>query len=843
MAAEQVRAPRLLESDWPRALFFRISEGVAAHRGYSREDYNALFARLDGIIGKALDEEVVGRSATNIDYFREFKLANPFQIVLLHFNADARDPRFQTGEYFAGHWIYHNGCKITQDITASQTVIPLEDASLFRTSVGRYSDRNEDIGLCELDSNGRPDWHNAEQVRLLSVNTAANRICVKRGAFETEARPFRANASYAAAHVGEGPWGVRNNLLWCYNFARGAPTDAQGLSAADLLVEDFTGWFGPQGELSCFDGVEFDLMYFYRWGEYDPGRGGRGPDVDADGRPDWGLVDGVNAYGLGVIDFCKKLREALGPERLILGDGHSPNHQRAFGLLNGIESEGWPSLEDIEVQDWSGGINRHLFWNSNCHSPAFSYFNHKYTESSDGQAASTFNITRLVAAAALLTESAFTNTIMPAAENDERDVGVWDEMRKGAERKPRWLGQPLAETQLLAKELPDLLNGEGSEIGPQLLSRFRSSNATASIDNGRLRIQGASGDVGTMRFMLQDVPCDGPDLTVYATLSCEPWTSYPAEMPRLLRGGIAPPKTHLISREPPNVGIRLRRGEVQPIDPETRALFQYRPTAHINSVAKEAYFTHPPYGHGLRGQIFWERTLVIPPDSRIRFFTGIGDRAVNSDGATFIVEIAEKGRAFRRVFRRHQTQLDWVERSVELSAYGGKECTLRFVADPGKRDNSVQDWAYWAEVNVLPHSGGSTFTQPISFMTFVNGHDFESVFYFNHVRTDSVDLEFEIEGYAPMYLSRIAAHAGPDVRFREYEHGVVVANPSRSPVEFSLLGRFPSSRFRFLKASPHQDGVVNTGLPTGEQVIVGAKDGIFLVKEPLPSLKRLECCE
>jgi len=303
MSAERLGPPRILDGDWPRTLFFRISEGVAANRGYSHEVYNGVFSRLDGIIGKALDEEIPGRSTTNIDYFREFKLAHPSQMVLLHFNGDARDPRFQTDDYFAGHWIYYSGCKITKDITASQTVIPVEDASLFRTHVGRYGDRNEDIGLCELDPGGRPNWHKAEQVKLLSVDTSANTISVERGAFGTAARPFRANASYAASHAYEGPWGADNNLLWCYNFARGAPTDARGLSGGDILVQEFVNWFAPQGELSYVDGVEFDVMYYYRWGEYDPSRGRRGPDVDADGHADWGFVDGTNVYGIGVIDW------------------------------------------------------------------------------------------------------------------------------------------------------------------------------------------------------------------------------------------------------------------------------------------------------------------------------------------------------------------------------------------------------------------------------------------------------------------------------------------------------------------------------------------------------------
>ena len=81
----------------------------------------------------------------------------------------------------------------------------------------------------------------------------------------------------------------------------------------------------------------------------------------------------MNAYGIGVVEFCRRLREKLGPQRLILADGMAVTNQRAFRILNGIESEGWPELRDWEARDWSGGLNRHLFWNQNAFTPVFNY--------------------------------------------------------------------------------------------------------------------------------------------------------------------------------------------------------------------------------------------------------------------------------------------------------------------------------------------------------------------------------------------------------------------------------------------------------------------------------------
>ena len=48
------------------------------------ENWEADFDRLMGIMGKALDEEVIGREARNPEWFTRFKRDNPRQVVLLN---------------------------------------------------------------------------------------------------------------------------------------------------------------------------------------------------------------------------------------------------------------------------------------------------------------------------------------------------------------------------------------------------------------------------------------------------------------------------------------------------------------------------------------------------------------------------------------------------------------------------------------------------------------------------------------------------------------------------------------------------------------------------------------
>ena len=202
---------RVLGDAYPRAFFFRSAEGMASNPKSNYEQWDKTFSRLMGIEGKALDEEVPGRSARNIDFFTKFKQRHPDQLVLLHFNGNARDPRYEAKEFFAGHWIYYNGAKILSDLPASggEIDVRVDAPTLFRINIGRYRNANEDIGICELDASGRPDWNRSEQVKLVSVNAAMKTIRVQRGQYGSAPRAFAAGKAYAAAHVSEGPWGKR----------------------------------------------------------------------------------------------------------------------------------------------------------------------------------------------------------------------------------------------------------------------------------------------------------------------------------------------------------------------------------------------------------------------------------------------------------------------------------------------------------------------------------------------------------------------------------------------------------------------------------------------------------
>jgi hypothetical protein len=449
---------RVMGEEYPRAFFFRTAEGMAANPKVRYEDWEKTFSRLMGIEGKALDEEVPGRGLRNAEFFTRFKQAHPDQLVLLHYNGNARDPLDAPG-YFAGHWEYLPGARILADVPAEagETSIRVSDARRFRTGIGRYKNSADDIGLFESDASGKIDWATAEQVQLMSSDVKSGTIRVRRAAYGTKPHAYAAGKAYAAAHRVEGPWGKDSHLLWFYNYALNCPRDAQGRTCTDVLVDELAARFAPGGRLAAFDGLEFDVL--------------RNGDVRDD-----------PTYPAGVVDFCRRLHEKMGPDRLVMADGWSQNNQRAFGVLNGIESEGWPALKDIEVKDWSGGLNRQLFWVRNSAAPQFSYINHKFNVGEEIQTSAPLATTRLVFAGAMMTDSAICYIVTPEPEPGER-YGVWDELQMGTAHRIGWLGKPL---------------GEG--VHPA----FRTKNL----------LERPVADPGGLRYT---IPAHGPDLTVRIT--------------------------------------------------------------------------------------------------------------------------------------------------------------------------------------------------------------------------------------------------------------------------------------------------------------------------------------
>lgn len=812
---------KVYNSDCPQVFFFRQAEGMAANQNISYKKWEANFDRLMGIMGKALEEEVPGRSIRNPVFFTRFKNSHPDQAVLLHINGNARDPRYESGRFFAGHWIYYNGAKIIKDVPAEsgKTVIHVSNASLFHTQMGRYKNCNEDIGLCTLDKSGKPDWHNSEQVQLISTDTKKNTITVLRGCYGTSPIAFKAQNSYAAAHVTEGPWGKKSNLLWVYNYSTACPKDTKGRTCSDIFAEHISELFGPSGQLNAFDGLEFDVLHNHC------GRvGKRGADCDADGVADAGIIDGFNSYGAGVVEFCRKLRKQMSDDFILLADGHSAYGQRAFGILNGIESEGWPDLRDHDITDWSGGLNRHFFWEANGRTPVFNYINHKFTMAGEnpGQRITPdlpFSIHRLVFAAAVFTDSAICCSFVPKNDPDGL-MGIWDEFRMGTENRLGWLGRPLGPAVRLAESAPDILNTD---------------KMIQSHGNRSITIKSNNPSSKEIQFQFTDVPCSGPDLFVSITAKADPMKGYPKEMARLMHVGIASDKRIFVNSQIPESGIKLRNCTETQLDPQTGAGVRFIGNLNIQDQSHDAYFVHPPYQDGKRGYTYWQRSLAVGKEDCLDFYIAMGPKSPEkSDGVDFIIQAAEvkagKVQKFKEIFKHNQKAHQWTHHTVSLDNWNGKEVMFKFISDCGPDNNSTTDHSYWGDVCVLGPEGRNAITPPQRFMTWVNDRDFTSHFYFSDIRSKKIDLRITIESTETISISHISARYSPDVTYRKFENGVVLANPSPREYTFDMKKLFANERYHRLQATANQDTTTNNGKLIRDKLTLGPKEGLFLVK-------------
>jgi hypothetical protein len=404
----------LFTKGFPRAFFFRQSESDASTDQLTYEEWEKRYLPLGGIVGKVLNEEHNYADRNNLQWFLDYKQRNPQKMVLLHYNGRGRWPMDEaTTRFFAGHFLYYSGTKLTQPLEADPgaNVVHVEDTSVF--SLGRHSAQvADDVVIAPVGDDGKPRWEESEHLRLQAIDVENSTISVERGAYGSAALSFPVG-SYLASHVvTAGPHGV---ALWNYNFSTECPRDGNGRNCGDVLAEYLGEKLGSGGELASFDGVTLDIFTFTLLG-FPP----KNVDVNADGTADAGIVGGIDTFSFGSLEFLEKLRTHLGPEKLILSDGQLTNKaQRGFGYLNGVESEGYPDLYDIELDHLSKGENIFEYWKKHSAPPSANYVNFKYHEGEELRPRNTFtepNLSEdmsyrkmsLALASALYTDSAFT---------------------------------------------------------------------------------------------------------------------------------------------------------------------------------------------------------------------------------------------------------------------------------------------------------------------------------------------------------------------------------------------------------------------------------------------------
>ena len=537
---------------YPRSfLFVSQIEGDVISGSTSYEEWRNRHLPFNGILSKVLSEERAFSGTDNLPVLRRYKAENPGKLLLLYYNGRGRGAT-DDAKPFAGHWLYYGGTRLTRAASASATVLSVTSTAVF--SMGRYGGSlPDDVVISSVGPNGAPDWKRVEHARLKGINPRTKTITVQRGAYGTQPL-FAPTGAYVTAHVMSGsyPAGSVEAPFWSYNHSTVSPRNAGGRTGVEALADYLAGKLGTGGELSAFDGVIFDALDFI------PGGRPEGAiDANGDGRGDGALFGGVNTYGLGTVRLTSLLRGRL-PGKLILADCTFPETlQRSFGQLNGVESEGYPDLFDVDLNNTSKASNVFGFWKGNSASPSFNYVNFKYRQSTPPRDRNTFrepNLSedgsyrklRLVLASAQLSDAAFTYTSEWAPpqtlyRQGNTQVRVFDELWRGTDQEPNWLGQPKGPAVFLTAEAPDLLGGQGTSWSPAFVGRFRGTGVAFARYAGpppSMGVRATSTNTSvpvlrrTMAFSLPGVNVSGRDLSVSLRLSASPLKGYPASVAR-----------------------------------------------------------------------------------------------------------------------------------------------------------------------------------------------------------------------------------------------------------------------------------------------------------------------
>lgn len=105
----------------------------------------------------------------------------------------------------------------------------------------------------------------------------------------------------------------------------------------------------------------------------------------------------------------------------------------------------------------------------------------------------------------------------------------------------------------------------------------------------------------------------------------------------------------------------------------------------------------------------------------------------------------------------------------------------------------------------------------------------DACFYFRGPGANTVDLEVEAEESGTVWVKELTVHQAVPAFYREFEHGIVLGNPSHhSSFEFDLNQTFPGCRFR--RINGRYEPEVNNGKMAADKIILGPLDGLFLVK-------------
>jgi hypothetical protein len=148
-------------------------------------------------------------------------------------------------------------------------------------------------------------------------------------------------------------------------------------------------------------------------------------------------------------------------------------------------------------------------------------------------------------------------------------------------------------------------------------------------------------------------------------------------------------------------GMRLRGQEERFGFADTRAHVGAQ-QATCGKITKEALAMHPPWvgGVGYAFALYDPITLPTEPKGVFRAFVGKRDGSDPGDGILYKVAVVDAEGKETTVGKMLVGKHEWVPIEGDLSHFAGKTIRIKLISDVGENDNSVGDWACWAEARI-----------------------------------------------------------------------------------------------------------------------------------------------
>jgi autotransporter-associated beta strand protein len=434
---------------------------------------------------KMFSEEVL-TSVANQPYMAQYAAEHPEKLLLCHYNFQQilvmAQPEFTN--FFPGHWIYNPGSTLTAGISATDTVLSVASTANFTTnSPPGVLTNNDVIAMIPIDAYGKRLWDQTEYV-VLSSKTGST-LTVQRGMFRTAAHSFAAGT---CLEVHPRTYGGDTNTAFMFNWSADCPLDSRGRNCADVFVAMMANYFQSNQPLNMVHGISSDVLFWIRGSPVSVANQNKSYtyDTDGDGLGDNGYdVQGYNRWALGVCDLIRRLRVALGPNRLLSADGTGPDVNEGLQwtrlpqYMTGMESEGLASDDDAYCSDWESNINRFRYWTAHTnYSQTLSYIVFKLPITGTELLTNEVHLSRLTAATTSIlgigmgvgSGWSLTNGVTSPSQ---RGYELWDSLRAGVTNQLGWLGQPKAWMRP-ATNAPNLFSGGASN--------WISSNSTITQD-------------------------------------------------------------------------------------------------------------------------------------------------------------------------------------------------------------------------------------------------------------------------------------------------------------------------------------------------------------------------